>query len=283
MDHLICVGIGSVDVGAFTNFIYFFKKREIFSDLLSELCGARLTTTYTRIGGLAYDLPDGWLEKLKAAIKEVPEALNDVDKLLTRNKIFMDRTIDVGVISKEDAISFAYTGPCLRACGIDHDIRKVHPYLVYNELEFDVPTDNGGDVYARYIVRMEEMWESLRILEQCIEKIPDGPINIKDPKIILPEKSKVYGEMESMIRQFKLVIDGIKPDAGSIYSCTESPNGELGYYIVSDGSGHPYRVRVRPPCFPIFSSMDEMMNGSMVADVVATLGSLNVIAGELER
>jgi NADH-quinone oxidoreductase subunit D len=283
ISHLFFLATHALDVGAMSIFLYAFREREFAMDLMEAYCGARLTHSAIRIGGVPLDLPEGWLDKLKAALKEVPEALKDVDRLLTRNKIFMDRTIDVGVISREDAISYSYTGPCLRACGVEHDIRKAHPYLVYDELEFDVPVDDGCDVYARYIVRMEEMWESLRILEQCVEKIPDGPVNISDRMVVLPKKEKVYTEMEAMIRQFKLITEGIKPPVGSVYSCTESPNGELGFYIVSDGSGNPYRVRVRPPCFPIFSAVDEMIEGSMIADLIAAVSSLNIIAGELER
>lgn len=283
MDHFICIGIGGVDVGAFTNFLYFFRERERLYALIEELCGARLTTTYARIGGVAHDLPDGWLGRLSAALDELPKAIADVDSLLTRNRIFVDRTRGVGPISREDAISYAYTGPCLRACGVDYDVRRAHPYLVYDELEFDVPLDDGCDVYARYLVRMEEMRQSIRILRQCVGKIPAGPVMCDDPRVALPPKDRVYNQMEALIRQFKIVIDGVRVPAGEAYSFTEAPNGELGFHLVSDGSGRPFRCRVRPPCFPIFSSFDEMIEGQMLADLVAALGSLNVIAGELER
>lgn len=283
MDHFICVGINAVDVGAFTNFLYFFTERERLYDLIEELCGARLTTNYTRIGGVAHDLPGGWLGKLSAALARLPAALADVDRLLTRNRIFVDRTRGVGTLSREEAIAYAWTGPNLRACGVGLDARKAHPYLVYDELAFDVPTDDGCDVYARYLVRMEEMRQSIRILGQCVEKIEAGPVRVDDPRVSMPDKDRVYNQMEGLIRQFKLVIDGIQVPAGEIYDFTEAANGELGFHLVSDGSGHPYRVRCRPPCFPIFSAFDRMMEGAMMADLVAALGSINIIAGELER
>lgn len=283
IDHCICVGINAVDVGAFTNFLYFFQIREKFYDLIEAYCGARLTTNATRIGGLPKDLPEGWIENLKKVLSEVPPFLKDVDRLLTRNRIFNDRTRTIGYLSREDAISYAWTGPNLRACGVNLDLRKAHPYMFYDQVDFDVPVDDGCDVYARYIVRMEEMWESLRIIDQCIEKLPAGPVMVSDPRIAMPKKEKVYNDMEALIRQFKLVIDGIHVPAGEHYSCTEAPNGELGFHLISDGGHTPFRVRCRPPGFPMFSAFDEISKGEMIADMVSNLGSLNIIAGELER
>ncbi len=283
MDHFICVGINGVDTGAFTGFLYLFRERERLYELIEELCGARLTTAYTRIGGCAHDLPPGWLGRLSAALDELPKAIADVEALLTRNRIFLDRTRGIGRISAADAISYAYTGPCLRASGVEYDVRRAHPYLVYDDLEFDVPVESGGDVYARYLVRMEEMRQSIRILRQCVERIPEGPVMCADPRVALPDKDRVYNQMEALIRQFKLIVDGIRVPPGEVYSFTEAPNGELGFHLVADGSGKPYRCRCRPPCFPIFSSVDEICREQMIADLIATVGSLNIIAGELER
>lgn len=283
MDHMICVGTNIVDIGALTNFWYFFNARERLNEVLEALTGARLTYSYTRIGGLAWDLPDGWRDEVKAALKEVPKAIADVKGLVARNRIFQDRTRGVGIINKEDAISFGWTGPCLRSTGCDLDLRKVRPYYHYDEFEFDVPVGANGDVYDRIMVRMAEMDESMRIIEQVIDNIPDGPVNVDDKKVMLPPKDKVHTSMEALINHFKVIIEGIQPPVGRIYDATETPNGELGFYIVSDGSGQPYRIKVRPPCFYTMNALKFLIEGGMVADIVAILGGLNVIAGELDR
>lgn len=283
MDHLVCIGANAVDVGALTNFWYFFRAREDIYDVIEQLCGARLTTTYTRVGGLSGDLPEGWIDRCKGVLNNVDEALSNVDRLLTNNRIFLDRMQGVGVISKDDAISFCFTGPCLRASGVAYDVRKAHPYLGYENLQFDVPMYEAGDAYARYLVRMEEMRQSRRILDQVLAKVPEGPIMVDRPDVVLPDKSRTYNQMEALIRQFKLVMEGVKPPKGEVYGCTEAANGELGFHVVSDGTGRPYRVRVRPPCFPILSAMPHMVQGQMIPDLIATLGSLNIIAGELDR
>ena len=283
MDHMICVGTNIVDIGALTNFWYFYNAREQLNDVLEALSGARLTYSYSRIGGLAWDLPDGWEDAVKTTLKEVPKAIKDVTGLVKRNRIFLDRTRGVGQISKEDAVSFGWTGPCLRSTGIDLDLRKVRPYYHYDEFEFDIPVGANGDVYDRMMVRVAEMEESLRIIHQAMERMPGGPINVDDKNIMLPPKDKVHTTMEGLINHFKVLIEGIQPKAGRIYDATESPNGELGFLIMSDGSGQPYRIKCRPPCFYTMNALKHLVEGSMVADIVAILGGLNVIAGECDR
>jgi NADH dehydrogenase I D subunit len=284
MDHLVCIGANAVDLGALTNFWYFFRLREDIYDILEPLCGSRLTTAYTRIGGLMSDAGADFKDSVAALLNDkLPAALKDVDALLTRNKIFYERSKGIGVISAGDAAAYSITGPCLRACGTPYDVRKAAPYLGYDEFDFNIAVDSGCDVYSRYLVRMQEMVESAKIIEQAVERLPEGPVNCDDNYISMPEKSKVYDEMEALIRQFKLVIDGIRPAAGETYSAVEGANGELGFYVVSDGGRSPYRVRVRPPCFPILSAFPKMVEGGLIADAVSTLGSLNIIAGELDR
>jgi NADH-quinone oxidoreductase subunit C/D len=283
MDHMICVGANLVDVGALTNFWYFFNAREKLNDVLEALTGARLTYSYIRIGGLAWPPPKGFEENVRAALKEVPKAIKDVEGLIMKNRIFIDRARDVGVMSAKDAVSYGFTGPCLRASGVNHDLRKKKPYYHYDEFEFDVPLGERGDVYDRIFVRMEEMRQSLRIIEQAFKILPEGPINIDDKKIMLPDKDRVHSSMEELINHFKLVIEGIKPPPGEIYDAIEAPNGELGYYIISDGSGKPYRIKVRPPCFYLMNGLKKLIEGHMVADIVAILAGLNIIAGELDR
>jgi NADH dehydrogenase I D subunit len=283
MDHLICVGANLVDVGALTNFWYFFNAREKLNDVLEALTGARLTYSYIRIGGLAWAPPAGFEENVRAALKEVPKAIRDVEGLIKKNRIFIDRTRDVGVMSAADAVSYGFTGPCLRASGVNHDLRKKTPYYRYDEFEFDVPVGERGDVYDRIFVRIEEMKQSLRIIEQAFKALPGGPINIDDKKIMLPDKERVHSSMEELINHFKLVIEGVKPPPGEIYDAIEAPNGELGFYIVSDGSGKPYRIKVRPPCFYLMNGLKKLIEGHMVADIVAILAGLNIIAGELDR
>jgi len=283
MDHMICVCANLVDSGALTNFWYFFNCREKLNDVLEALTGARLTYSYTRVGGLAWDLPDGWQDQVKETLKEVPPAIKDVTGLVQKNRIFQDRARGVGMINKEDAISYGWTGPCLRATGSDFDLRKVRPFYHYDEYDFDVPVGVNGDVYDRVFVRVAEMEESLRIVYQAIDKIPGGPINVDDKNVILPPKDDVHNKMESLINHFKLVIEGVKPPPGRIYDSIEAPNGELGFYIISDGSGHPYRIKVRPPCFYLMNTLKYLIEGEMVADIVVTLAGLNIIAGELDR
>jgi len=283
-DHLVCIGTNLVDMGALTNFWYLFQPREEIYGLVEACCGARLLPSYTRIGGLAVDVPSNFMEMAQSLVKSIPRYIDDVDKLISRNRIFHERVKGISPISAQDAINFGFTGPCLRACGVPHDIRKTNPYLGYETYDFDVPIAEGGDTYARYLVRMEEMRQSLRILQQAIDRgLPEGPVIIDDPYIALPPKEKVYNEMESLIYHFKLIMHGIQPPVGETYFQVEGGNGELGFYIVSDGTKNPYRVRVRPPCFAIYQAFTQMITGQTIPDAVAALGSLNIIAGELDR
>ena len=283
-DHLVCIGTNLVDMGALTNFWYLFQPREEIYGLVEACCGARLLPSYTRIGGLAVDVPEDFLQMSQRLVNSIPKYIDDVDKLISRNRIFHERVKGISPISAQDAINFGFTGPCLRACGVPHDIRKTNPYLGYETYDFDVPIAEGGDTYARYLVRMEEMRQSLRILQQAIDRgLPEGPVIIDDPYIALPPKEKVYNEMESLIYHFKLIMHGIQPPVGETYFQVEGGNGELGFYVVSDGTKNPWRVRVRPPCFAIYQAFTQMITGQTIPDAVAALGSLNIIAGELDR
>ncbi|MBI4126653.1 MAG: NADH-quinone oxidoreductase subunit D [Deltaproteobacteria bacterium] len=283
MDHLVCVGTNLVDLGALTNFWYFFNARERMIDWVEALCGARLTTNYTRIGGLMRDIPTNTNSFLRECLRELHKALRDVEGLTKTNRILMERTQGVGAITAEDAISFGFTGPCLRACGVDYDVRKAHPYYTYDQLDWDIPVGSRGDCYDRIFVRFEEMRQSARIIEQVLDRIPAGPIQTHDRRVALPPKHEVYGSIEGLMQHFKIIMHGIKPPAGEIYSYTEAANGELGFYIVSDGSSKPYRIKVRPPCYTLYQAYPELIRGGMIADAVAILGGLNIIAGELDR
>jgi len=283
MDHCVCLGANLVDLGALTNFWYFFQPREEIYGLLEACAGGRLTVSYARIGGLAHDVPADFVERVRFLLGYIPKFIDDVDKLVTRNRIFRDRTEGVGVISGEEALAWGWTGPCLRASGVPYDVRRAWPYMGYQDYDFEVPVATTGDTYARYLVRMEEMRQSLRIVEQALERLPDGPVITDNHHVALPPKSKVYSEMESLIWHFKLIYEGIKIPAGDGYFFTEGANGELGYYLVSDGGGKPYRIKVRPPCFAVFQTYPHMLVGHMVADSIAIMGSLNIIAGELDR
>ena len=283
MDHAVCLGATLVDIGALTNFWYFFQPREEIYTLLESCAGGRLTVSYARIGGLAHDVPADFEEQVRYLLGYIPKFIDDVDKLVTTNRIFRARTEGVGALSAEEALAWGWTGPCLRACGVPYDLRRARPYLGYENYEFDVPIASTGDSYARYLVRMEEMRQSLQIIQQAINDLPDGPVITDNHHAALPPKPKVYSEMESLIWHFKLIYDGIKVPAGSAYSATEGANGELGYYLVSDGGGKPYRVKVRPPCFAIFQAYSHLLEGCLVPDAIAILSSLNIIAGELDR
>ncbi len=283
IDHLVCIGANGVDLGALTTFWYFFRERENVYDLFEALCGSRLTTSATRVGGMYQDLPDGWLEWCRKVVNNLPRTLDDVETLLTANRIWIDRTQGVGVISKEDALEYGFTGPCLRATGIPYDVRKAMPYYDYDKFTWDVITATGGDSYSRYLVRMGEMRQSLKIIQQALDNMPGGPVNIDDWSIVLPPKDQVYNSIEGLMAHFKLIMNGIRPPFGEIYECTEAANGELGFFVASDNQGRPYRVRVRPPCFAIYQAFPQMCIGQTVSDAVATLGSLNIVAGELDR
>ena len=284
MDHCVCNGSVLVDAGALTNFWYLFQPREEIYGLLEACSGARLTVAYGRIGGLAAELPPDFEARCRQLLETIPPFLDDVDSLVAHNRIFLDRSVGVAAISGEEAVNWGWTGPCLRASGVGYDVRKAYPYDLYDTVEWEMPVFFGGDVYDRYRVRMAEARQSLAIIRQLLDAgMPAGPVMVDDPHVALPPKEAAYTQMESMIYHFKLIMDGIQVPAGECYSMVEGANGELGFYIVSDGSGQPYRVKVRPPCFPIFSTFSRLIRGGTVSDAVVTLGGLNVIAGELDR
>ena len=281
--HLIGIGTNAMDMGAMSAFLFCFKERERIYDILEMVCGARLTTSYPRVGGLPDDLPGDFKDAIKNFIKIFPKTLNEVDKLLTRNRIWIERTKGVAYISAEDAINLGLTGPALRGSGVPFDIRKDRPYLDYQNYDFEIPIATDGDAYSRYICRLEEMRQSLSIIEQAINNLPDGPYIADLPDIVLPEKQKVYTQMESLIRHFVIVYNGFKTPAGEIYHSVENPKGELGYYIVSDGSEKPYRIHVRGPSFVNLQALPKMVEGSLVADVIAAIGSIDIVLGEVDR
>jgi NADH-quinone oxidoreductase subunit D len=333
-DHLTCIGASAMELGAFTVFLYMIKAREFLWELVEMVTGARLTVSYCRVGGVKGDLPEGFEDQCRKALQETRTVLKESDILLTRNRIFVDRMSGTGKISTEDAISYGITGPFLRGCGTDYDVRKDCPYAVYDRLEFDVPVGTRGDNLDRYLVRMEEMHQSIRILEQALRDIPDGPFlahpetgraipaaemvdeakmgnivqiegarAVVDPtldgasqlehpgiaadekRVFLPPKEDTYGNIEGLMNHFKLVMygHGVRPPKGEVYFPVEGANGELGFYVVSDGTNNPYRVRVRPPCFAIMSALPKLIIGDMMADVTPTFGSINMIGGELDR
>jgi NADH-quinone oxidoreductase subunit D len=282
-DHLTCLGASAMELGAFTPFLWMIKAREWLWGILEEISGARLTHTYCRIGGVVADMPTGWDERLLAILIKCEKALHDSDALLTKNRIFRDRMEGVGVMSAEGAIADGWSGPCLRSTGVDFDIRKDQPYLIYDRLEFDVPVGTRGDNYDRYLVRTYEIHQSIRMLRQALKQMPPGPILIDDPHIALPEKREVYNTIEGMINHFKIIMDGIRVPPGEVYCYTEGGNGELGFYLVGDGSGRPYKLHCRAPCFAILQSIPKQIHGALISDIVPTFGLANYIAGECER
>ncbi len=281
--HLLGIGCFAMDVGAMTVFLLTFTEREKIYNLCESLTGARFTTSYTRIGGLARDLPPGWTEQCRRFLTEVVVNLEEVDKLLTRNRIWVDRTRDVGVLPKEVAIDYGVTGPNLRGSGVEYDVRKAHPYLVYERLRFDVPVGSLGDSYDRYLVRMEEVRQSVRLLHQCLDQLPAGPISVPDGKCLLPPKAKVLTRMEELIHQFILVTEGINAPPGEVYASAENPKGELGFYIRSKGGGTPYRLKIRAPSFVNLSVLPRLLPGAMISDVTTILGSFDFVMGECDR
>ena len=284
-DHMFAMGMQVVDIGAFSWFLYGWQHREEVYDILERCCGQRMTNTYTRLGGLMRDMDETAVAMSLDLARRVPKSLENMETLLNRNRIWRDRTIGVGATSAETALNEGTTGPLLRACGVPFDLRKDEPYLVYDEFDFDIPVGENGDVYDRYRLRMEEMRQSCRIIEQACRKLPEGPINTEDTRLVLPPKERLYGNIENMILHFKQLMTGhwAQPPRGEVFSRTEAPNGELGYYIVSDGEGKPYRVHVRSPSLVHFSAIPRQLAGRMVSDVPPVMGSLNVIAGELDR
>jgi NADH-quinone oxidoreductase subunit D len=332
-DHLTCIAASAMELGAMTAFLYLMKAREYLYEIVEEVTGARLTISYGRIGGVKGDLPQGLNARLEEALVKTEKEIAEVDKLLTRNRIFVDRTRDVGILTKEDALSYSITGPMARSSGINYDVRKAFPYFAYDRVDFDVPLGDRGDNYDRYLVRMEEMRQSIRITRQCMKDIPGGPVNVDaegrvlqsfelvdeaklghtaglvnviakveptlegterpfhervmtdNKRVVLPTKGDTYGNIEGLMNHFKLIMNshGIRPPVGDTYYAVEAANGELGFYVASDGKDRPYRVRVRPPCFFNMAGLHKMLEGYMVADIVATFGSINMIAGELDR
>ncbi len=332
-DHLTCIGASSMELGAFSVFLYMIKAREWLWELVEAVTGARLTISYARIGGVKADLPRDFVDRCRTTLKKTAEVIEEADQLLTRNRIFHDRMKGIGVIDADDAIAFGITGPFLRGCGVEYDVRKTFPYSVYERFDFDVPVGKHGDNYDRYLVRMEEMRQSIRILEQALDTIPEGPTNVDaegkviDPALMadlgkfgktkgllgnetlieptlegsqnrfhfgvnaaspddwLPPKEQVYSNIEALMNHFKIIMQGhgVRPPQGEVYHFVEGANGELGFYVVSDGTDHPWRVRCHPPCFPIMAAFSKIITGDQIADMIPTFGSVNMIAGELDR
>jgi NADH-quinone oxidoreductase subunit D len=281
--HLVWLGTHAMDIGAMSVFLYCFREREMILNMFEQVSGARLTPSYIRVGGVAMDLPIGFEETVARFLGIFPDRIAEYEALLTKNEIWVDRTRGVGLLPAEKAIAWGVTGPALRGSGVPYDIRRVRPYCGYDNYEFDIPLGKNGDVYDRYMVRMEELRQSVRILEQVVEKMPSGPANSDNPKVVLPPKERVFSEMEALIHHFILVTRGFPVPAGEAYSSIESPKGELGYYIVSDGSEKPYRTRVRPPSFHNLQALPAICDGGMIADVVAVIGSLDIVLGEIDR
>jgi NADH-quinone oxidoreductase subunit D len=283
-DHLTCLAAMGMELGAFTPFLWLMKGREMIYDILEEETGARITHSFGRIGGVANPPTAGFKKMCRGVLPKVVGLVEEAEKLLLKNRIFLDRLEGIGVISQADAVALSWTGPCLRSTGIAYDVRKAHPYLKYDEVEFVVPVGKAGDNLDRFLVRLEEIRQSQRIIDQCMDRMADdGPVNIDDPRVMLPDKHDVYTTIEATIQHFKLIMEGAKIPKGEVYSYTEGGNGELGFYLVSDGSGTPYRVRIRPPCFPIVGGLGKLITGRMLSDVIPTFGSLNMIGGECDH
>jgi NADH-quinone oxidoreductase subunit D len=283
ISHLVWLGTTCIDIGAFTPFLWSFQERERVYQLLESWIGARLTTTITRVGGMGADIPDGWVDQLDAFVKHFPKTIAECDRMVTRNGIWVGRTIGLGAMSAEEATNYGLSGPMLRASGVAYDVRRDFPYLDYETYDFDVPVGTNGDVYDRFLVRMEELRQSTRILDQALKRLPDGPVNVDDHRVILPPKSKATSDMESMIHHFKQVMEGPRPSTGECYVAVESPKGEKGYYMVSDGSSKPVRWRIRPPSFVNLSAIPRMVEGHLLSDVIAINASIDIVMGEIDR
>ena len=282
--HLVSIGSMYLDIGAITPLLWMFREREKILDILDLVCGARFTTSYTRIGGVAQDVSDESLAAIKLFLDQAPGSLQETRNLMDRNKIFIKRTEGIGYLSREDVIAYGLTGPLLRACGVDRDLRKDEPYLIYDQLDFDIPTYTESDAMARYYIRVEEMIQSLKIVRQCLEKIPKGPVNAREvTKKVLPEKEKVYTKMEELIHDFMIINFGINPPIGESYQEIESSKGELGFYFISDGSGNPFRLKIRSPSFSNLQGLPSMMKGAMISDTVAIIGGLDPVMGEADK
>ncbi len=281
-DHIVCNAVIGVDTGALTGFVYMFQQRELVYEIYEEICGARLTTNIGRIGGFERDFSPKVWTKINKFLDEFPPVLREFENLLKRNRIFMDRTIGVGGITAEKALNYSFTGPNLRAAGVDYDIRVAQPYSSYEDFEFIIPVGTNGDVYDRFMVRQEEMWQSLSIIKQAMAKLPEGPFHAEVPEFYLPPKEEVYNNMEALIYQFKIVMGETDVPKGEIYHCVEGGNGELGFYLISDGGRTPFRLHFRRPCFIYYQAYPEIIKGSMLSDAILTMSSMNVIAGELD-
>ncbi|HEX8088739.1 MAG TPA: NADH dehydrogenase (quinone) subunit D, partial [Blastocatellia bacterium] len=283
MDHMVCIGANLVDLGAITNFWYSFEPREEIYDLLEMTAGVRMMVSYVRVGGLQSDLPQDFVPRCREVLTRLPKYVDDIARLNTNNRIFKNRAVGVTPVSAKEAIDWGFTGPMLRAAGVPYDIRQNHPYSSYEDFDFEVPIGNKGDLYDRYLVRMEEMRQSIRIITQALENLPEGPYQVDDRRITLPPKKGVYTNIEDLMNHFKLQMHGIQAPPGEVYGYSEAGNGELGFYIVSDGSMRPWRIHCRGACFPIFSAFPALVEGHLLADAVAALGSFNIVAGELDR
>ncbi|MES2387637.1 MAG: NADH-quinone oxidoreductase subunit D [Bacteroidota bacterium] len=281
-DHLICNSILGVDSGAFSGFLYVFQEREKIYEIYEEICGSRLTTNMGRVGGMERDINPVALAKLRTFLKEFPAVFKEFETMFTRNRIFMDRTIDTGPITAERALSYGFTGPNLRAAGVDYDVRAMNPYSSYEDFEFEVPVGTSGDTYDRFIVRNAEVWQSLRIIQQALDKLPNDGYHADNEKYYLPEKKEVYRSMEALIYHFKIIMGEIDAPVGEVYHSVEGGNGELGFYLISDGGRTPYRLHFRRPCFIYYQAYPEMVVGSSLSDAIVVLSSMNVIAGELD-
>ena len=281
--HLLWLGTTAIDVGAFTPFLYAFQDREKIYTLHEKYTGARITTSATRVGGMMADVPAGWIDELQEFLRVFPRTLDEIDALLTTNGIHLGRTQDIGVISAEDAVNCGFSGPNLRASGVPYDLRKDNPYYDYETYDFEVPIGEQGDCYDRYLVRMEEMRQSVRILHQAIERLPGGPMDVQDPHVSLPSKTDCMNDMESMVHHFKLIMEGVKVSAGDCYFAVEGSKGELGMYVVSDGGAKPVRWRIRPPSFVNLSVIAKLAEGHLVSDLIMINASLDIVLGEIDR
>ncbi|MEC9441276.1 MAG: NADH dehydrogenase (quinone) subunit D [Myxococcota bacterium] len=282
-DHLTCLGAGALELNAMTAFLYALEGRELVWDIVEAVTGARMTVSYGRVGGVKDDLPENFEEMWQKARARIMDIHATTHKLLSRNRIFLDRMEGTGILTADQAIAWGYTGPMLRSTGVAYDVRKDHPYFKYNEVDFTVPVGTRGDNYDRYLVRMEELVQSVYIIDQALEKMEPGPINTDDPRVMLPEKQKVYNSIEGMIAHFKIVFEGIQVPAGEVYSYTEAGCGELGFYIVSNGTGKPWKVHVRSPSFIHMGGIHKLLEGSMIADIIPTFDTVNMIGGECDR
>jgi NADH-quinone oxidoreductase subunit C/D len=283
IDHIICVAINALDLGAMTVFWMLYTWREQAYTIIEGMCGMRLTTSYARIGGMSYDLPENFQVEMKKFLEGLPKTLDDVEKLLSSNRIWVDRTKGVGVLTPEQCLDFGLTGPVARASGVDQDLRRDRTYYNYSDLDWDVVVGKNGDVYDRYLVRMEEMRQSLKILKQLSQRIPEGPIWTNDSRVLIPKKEDVYTKMEVLIHHFKIFMEGINVPSGEAYTAIEAPNGELGFYVVSRGGPKAWRIKIKSPSLALFQSYEHSIRGAKIPDAIAILGSLNIIAGELDR